>query len=88
MKEQHPRKWAEYEELLNKYAPRAGGALASEEEQERLKLFFRATHIPAYSCIFFFFYSCFFSCFKAYISAIQLKSGQIYSRFSDGAHGG
>jgi hypothetical protein len=48
MKEQHPRKWAEYEELLNKCAPRTGGALASEEERERLKLFFRATHIPAY----------------------------------------
>jgi hypothetical protein len=48
MKEQHPRKWAEYEELLNKCAPRTGGALASEEQQERLKSFFRATYIPAY----------------------------------------
>jgi hypothetical protein len=45
---QYPRKWAEYEGLLNKCAPRTGGALASEEEQERLKSFFRATHIPAY----------------------------------------
>jgi hypothetical protein len=48
MQKQYPRKWAEYEGLLNNCAPRTGGALASEEEQERYKSFFRVTHIPAY----------------------------------------